>query len=127
MKDVNSAEKFVDNSDAEEASPDKKIYSENLESKDVDSAENVEEVIADAEEAGKATEPDVFRKETTDKVGAIVKDVEDEICPDELYKHEMKEFKSIGTQTLECEVNPTKPSKRAIDYYTLNYEIREKR
>ena len=34
----------------------------------------------------------------------------------------MKEFKSIETQTLECEVNPTKPSKKAIEYYTLHYD-----
>ena len=46
-------------------------------------------------------------------------DVDDELCPDEMYKNETKDLKSLETPKLDCGANP---SKKVVEYYTLHYE-----
>ena len=51
-----------------------------------------------------------------------IKDVKDEVYPDEMYEKTAKLKVSVETQTLECGVRPPAPTKGSIDYYTLTYK-----
>lgn len=100
---------------------------ENVEAQKVDLTEKAEETPAtdnhNAEEAAaaeKANEMNDCEKEATEKVEVIAIDVKDELCPDETYKNETKQFTSVETQTLECGVKSK--SKSAMEFYTLTYD-----
>ena len=129
-KDVDSAEKVEEvfvNPDADQADRDNKLSSKNEQK--TDAAEKVDEVFkvdnSDAEEAGrneaagKAAEIDDPKKETTANVEAKVMDVDDELCPDEMYTNETKDLKSLETPKLDCGANTTK---KVVEYYTIHYE-----
>ena len=109
-----------------------KLSAENVEVEDIQSAEKVEEVradenstveeaeqIEDAVKANKAS--NLLEKETAEQVEATVKDLDDEVCPDEIYQSQSKLI-SVATQTLECGVAPSAASKSVFDYYTLRYD-----
>ena len=63
----------------------------------------------------------LLAKETARKVEARVKDLDDEVCPDEIYQSHSNLI-SLATQTLECGVAQTAASKSVFDYYTLRYD-----
>ena len=50
-----------------------------------------------------------------------IKDLEDEVCPDEIYGYQPKTLISVETQTLECGIAPTAASKSVFDY-TFRYD-----
>ena len=109
-----------------------KLSAENVEVEDIQSAEKVEEVCADEnstveeaeqiENAVKANQArNILEKEPAEKVEATFKDLDDEVCPDEIYQSQSKLI-SVATQTLECGVAPSAASKSVFDYYTLRYD-----
>ena len=63
----------------------------------------------------------LLEKETAEQVEATVKDLDDEVCPDEIYQSQSKLI-SVATQTLECGVAQSAASKSVFDYYTLRYD-----
>ena len=88
------------------------LSAENVE-KDKEPTEKVEEVPATdksiAEEAKRDETTakanvvsDDLEKETADQVEAIVRDLDDELCPDEIYEEQFTSI-SVGTQTLNVE------------------------
>ena len=104
------------------------LSAENVE-KDKEPTEKVEEVPATdksiAEEAKRDETTakanvvsDDLEKETADQVEAIVRDLDDELCPDEIYEEQFTSI-SVGTQTLECGGAQTPASKSVFDFYTL--------
>jgi ferredoxin-like protein FixX len=107
------------------------LSAENVEVKDKESAEEVEEDPSNnnstaeeakrVESAVKANELSNLEKETAEKVEVPVKDLKDEVCPDEIYQNQSKTLISVETQTLECGVAPTAASKSVFDY-TLRYD-----
>ena len=113
-----------------------KVLAEAVEAKDVEPAEKVEEVLATnssaAEEAAvldsvaKSKELYKSNEKTTEKVEETVRDLKDEVCPDEIYRcQNQSKLVSVGTQTLECGVAHTQSSKSMFDYYTLRYDDSE--
>ena len=106
---------------------------ENVDAKDKESAEKVEKdpflensTVEEAkgfEIAVEARKLDDVEKETaTEEVEAPVENLKDEVCPDEIYQSQSKQLISVETQTLECGVARTVPSKSVFDYYTLRYD-----
>ena len=70
--------------------------------------------------AAKAKE---FDEIPIENVENSVKDLEDEVCPDEIYGSQItSKSVSVGTQTLECGVASYQPSKSSLDFYTLTYD-----
>ena len=65
---------------------------------------------------------DEAKDDTAVKVVKPLKDVKDEVCPDEIYEKPSKQSVSVETQTLECGVRPPALSKSSIDFYTLTYD-----
>ena len=113
-----------------------KLSAENVEFEDKQPAEKVEKVPAmekstveeaeqleNAVKANKAS--DLPEEETTEKKKkeeTTVKDLDDEVCPDEIYQSQSNLI-SVATQTLECGVaSTTAGSKSVFDYYTLRYD-----
>ena len=62
-----------------------------------------------------------LEKKTAEQVEAPIGDLDDEVCPDEIYEDQSTSI-SVGTQTLECGVARTPASKSVFDYYTLAYD-----
>ena len=57
------------------------------------------------------------------KVETSVKDLNDEVCPDEVYENEPRKSFSVGTQTLECGMALQRTSRKSdFDFYTLQYD-----
>ena len=88
-----------------------KLSAENVEVEDIQSSEKIEEVHADQNstvEEAEQIENDVkanqarniLEKEPAEKVEATVKDLDDEVCPDEIYQSQSNLI-SVATQTLE--------------------------
>ena len=110
-----------------------RLSAENVEVKEKESAEKVEEEpsIANSaaeeakriETAAKANELGVLdvEKKTAEEVDLSIKDLEDEVCPDEIYENQPKKLISVETQTLECGIAPTAASKSVFDY-TFRYD-----
>jgi ferredoxin-like protein FixX len=63
-----------------------------------------------------------LQKKTAEKVEVLAKELEDEVCPDEVYQSHSRNMISVETQTLECGVAHTAVSKSVFDYYTLRYD-----
>ena len=112
--------------DAENAS------AEVIEAKDVELAEKAEEVLADTigsaagEAAGLnlASKANEFDEKPAEKAETL-EDLKDEVCPDDIYRFPNdSNVLSVGTQTLECGVANSHPSKSTLDFYTLTYDDR---
>ena len=73
--------------------------------------------------AAKAQECNDASKKTTGKVETSVKDLNDEVCPDEVYENQPRKSFSVGTQTLECGMALQRTSRKSdFDFYTLQYD-----
>ena len=110
--------------DAENAS------AEVIEAKDVELAEKAEEVLAGTigsaagEAAGLnlASKANEFDEKPAEKAETL-EDLKDEVCPDDIYRFPNdSNVLSVGTQTLECGVANSHPSKSTLDFYTLTYD-----
>ena len=87
-----------------------------MEKSTVEEAEQLENAV----KANQAR--NILEKEPAEKVEATVKDLDDEVCPDEIYQSQSNLI-SVATQTLECGVaSTTAGSKSVFDYYTLRYD-----
>ena len=82
-----------------------------------------EKATAEKATAEKATEPDDLNTNATEKVEENVKDLMDEVCPDDVYTYNIQsnQLISVATQTLECGVKPINSSKSTFDY-TFRYD-----
>ena len=115
-----------------EAVRSEKLSAEKVELEDEASTEKVEdepstqnsnaEKATETKEAVQAKEPNILEKETTEQVKHPVKELDDEVCPDEVYQSQTKTFISVTTQTLEGGVTPRRTTTSGIDYYALTYD-----
>ena len=100
------------------------------EAKDIQQTEKVEEVLANIDSAaeGAAVSNSAAKAKESDEIPIenvenSVKDLEDELCPDEIYGSQItSKSVSVGTQPLECGVASYQPSKSSLDFYTLTYD-----